>query len=176
VIARHDKFQLYGTENKHGYTPGSSVVNSVFDTAAGKVALLAGMDVGCIIKKNIVGISCTQHGVDMLKDLSAQKPDIVLFAAAWEAAGTNNPVWKIVNIGEQIATDFGVWTVLANTTKSPGQGGGIWKPGGTPVDTVQGTTPTIVYGEIPLKTSPPQDAGVPDMSTPDLGPDLSGTD
>ncbi len=152
VIARHFKFQLLSLGELGNLTAGTSVAESCFDTLAGKACMLAGMDAGCIVKDNKVGgTDCTQHGVDMLKDFAAHKPDIVLFATAWEATGAN-PVWQIPIVMKKIATHFGAWVVGANITLSPGQGGGIWKPDGTPVDTYSGTTPKVVYGTIPYKT------------------------
>ena len=150
VLAKHDKLQLYGTETS--LTEGSSVTDSCFDTRAGKACMLVGMDAGCIVKDMQTGNSCTQNAATLLGDLKAEQPDIVLFSVYWENAWPTNPPWQILNVMQKTATTFNAWVVGANTTASPGQGGGIWMPSGTPYTTSSANTANVQYGSIPDKT------------------------
>jgi len=150
VLAKHHKLQLCTTETS--LTAGSSVTDSCFDTRAGKACLLVGMDVGCIVTEMQTGANCTQNAAPLLGDLLAvEKPDIVLFSVHWENAGTTYPQWQILSVMQKIATTFNAWVVGANTTKSPGQGGGIWMSDGTPVTTCSGNTTSTEYASIPDK-------------------------
>jgi len=151
IIARHYKFELYGPD-VGTLTPGASLATSFFDTSAGKVGLLMGADVQCIVLNMVAQNNCTTHAVSMLQSFAAQSPDIVVNVNYWFAKGDSDPIWNILNVAAKVATTYGAWMVEANhTNETLGYGGGIWDSSGTAVHTGQSATPTIFYADIPGK-------------------------
>jgi len=148
VIARHYKFELFGGESKQ-LTVGPNINTSLFDTPAGKAAILICADAQCIVTKLSAGPSCSAHAVKMLKELFLQKkPKIVLFSAAWTIPPGNAP-WGSIEVIKQIAEN-NVWVVAAGNTRSKGPGGGVWKPGGTAVKSTTSTSPSVIVADIPI--------------------------
>ena len=149
VVARHYKFELFGGEAQQ-LTVGPDINSSLFDTPAGKAAILICADAQCIVTKLSPGPSCTAHSVKLLKELFLQKkPAMVLFSAAWTIPPGNYP-WGSVEVIKQIAQN-NVWVVAAGNTRSKGPGGGIWKPGGDPVKSTTASSPSVIVADIPFK-------------------------
>ena len=109
VIALHYKFQLHSTEAQ--LVPGNSVATSCFDTPAGKVCMIDGADVQCVVTGMTTNTFCTTHAISMLTALQAQQPRIVAFTNWWTASGAGNPVWQVLNVNKKLATDWNVWLV-----------------------------------------------------------------
>ena len=149
VLARHHKFQLFGTEVST-YTAGASVEQSFFSTPAGLAGLMICADAQCIVTGLTVTADCTSHSVTLTKAYFARKPRLVLFSSFW-SVGPSNATWWSLAVQKKVAKDGKVWLVAANTTKGDGKGGGIWKPDGTKLATSEAVKPTVVYGDIPLK-------------------------
>ncbi len=149
VVARHFKYQLFGSEVS-SYTTGADVAHSFFDTPAGKAGLMICADAQCIVTGLTVTQDCTSHAAKLTKDYFAQKPRLVLFSSFW-SVGPKNPTWWSMAVQKKVAKEGKVWLIAANTTKGDGKGGGIWKPDGTKLKTSEEVKPNIVYGEIPLK-------------------------
>ena len=148
VVARHFKFELFGGEASQ-LTVGPDIKTSLFDTPAGKAAILICADAQCIVTKLSSGPSCTSHAVDMLKELFLQKkPKIVLFSAAWTIP-SGGGAWGSIEVIQQIAQN-NVWVVAAGNTRSTGPGGGVWKPDGTAVKSTTSSKPSIIVADIPF--------------------------
>lgn len=148
VIARHYKFELFGGEASQ-LTVGPDIKTSLFDTPAGKAAILICADVQCIVTKLSAGPSCSANAVTLLKELFLQKkPKIVLFSAAWTIPPGNAP-WGSIEVIKQIAQN-NVWVVAAGNTRSKGPGGGVWKPGGDAVKSTTSSTPSVIVADIPI--------------------------
>ncbi len=149
VVARHHKFELFASESQQ-LSVGPDISSSLFDTPAGKAAILICADAQCIVTKLSAGPSCTAHSVKMLKDLFLhKKPKLVLFSAAWTIPSGNYP-WGSVEVIKQIAQN-NVWVVAAGNTRSKGPGGGVWKPGGDPVKSTTSSSPSVIVADIPFK-------------------------
>ncbi len=155
VLARHYKFQLFGSESTD-LTPGTSLNTSTFDTPAGKAGLLICADVQCIITNYSVNSSCTQNGVTQLQDFFVNRqPRIVLFSSYWTVGGSWNP-WGSLNVQQSLSqvkttTYDGVYVVAANTTNGMGKGGSILAPGGKELAKVNSADPSVLYAEIPAE-------------------------
>ena len=149
VIARHYKFQLFGSESKQ-LTAGATLQHSFFDTSAGKVGLMICADAQCVVTNLSVTVDCPSRSVGLLKQYFAKKPRIVLFPSFW-TVGSSNPTWWSLKIQQKLAKDGQVWLVVANTTKGSGRGGGIYKPSGDIVKQVDSAKPSILYADIPLR-------------------------
>jgi predicted amidohydrolase len=164
VLAHHDKYMLFGNEALM-FEPGSSLDHSFFDSPIGKVGLMSSAEAQCVVKQGVVSNSCTQHASTMYNDyFKNKKPDVVTFVAEW--AGGQKPEWQAPAVMEAIAKE-GVWLIAANGTETPyGNGGGIWKPDGTPLKTEKPTEPTVIVADIPLKAASP-DMGVADAAALD---------
>ena len=148
VVARHYKFELFGGEATQ-LTVGPDIKTSLFDTPAGKAAILICADVQCIVTKLSAGPSCSANAVTLLKELFLQKkPKIVLFSAAWTIPPGNAP-WGSIEVIKQIAQN-NVWVVAAGNTRSKGPGGGVWKPGGDAVKSTTSSTPSVIVADIPI--------------------------
>ncbi len=149
VVARHYKFQLFGSESKQ-LTVGDSIKSSFFQTPAGRAGLLICADAQCVVTNMSVSVDCTSHSVSMLKSYFATKPRLVLFSSFW-TVGSSNPTWWSLKIQEKLARQGKVWLVVANTTKGAGSGGGIYDPTGKVIKQVDKSAPVILYADIPLK-------------------------
>ena len=149
VLARHYKFQLFGTEVST-YTAGDSVLQSFFHTPAGLAGMMICADAQCMVTGLTTSADCTGHAVKMTQDYFAKKPRLVLFSSFW-SVGPKNPTWWSLAVQKKVARDGKVWLIAANTTKGDGKGGGIWKPDGTALETTDEVKPSIVYGDIPLE-------------------------
>lgn len=155
VVAVHHKYELFGEKD---LTPGTSLNTSFFDTPAGKAGLLICADVHCIVTQLQKGenICLTQQQAAMTKAFVNQRPDVIFFSAMWfipwYQAG-----WGSIDVQKTVAKNTLAYLVAANNTQSDGYGGGIYGPNGEPLvfdgkeALVHETTPTIVYGELPLK-------------------------
>ena len=126
VIAVHHKFNLFGAEN-NALTPGNDV--SVFDTPVGKMGLLVCADV---------------YGSSTLNSKLANtlKARVVAISSFWTVSNATS--WY-----KDYAKGYGVYAIAANTTNSPGIGGGIYNTKGQIVAEKVQTSPVIVYATIP---------------------------
>ena len=126
VLAVHHKFNLWDDEPKT-FTPGKQV--SVFATPLGQVGLLicADIDVPSPLHTRLV---------------TTLKARVIAFSAHW--------LTKVATAYQAaFAKTHGVYFVAANTVKAPGQGGGVFAPGGTALASTNSTVPSIVYAQIP---------------------------
>ncbi len=128
VVAVHHKFNLFGSEPKT-FTPGTDV--EVFSHPLGTTGLLVCAD--------IYGSSTL-----LTKLASTLKARVVAVSSYWTVS---NPItgWYI-----PYAKKYGVYTVVANTTDAPGYGGAIVSPTGTVIAQVSSTSPSVLFGTIPL--------------------------
>ena len=126
VVATHHKFNLFGAE-QNTLTAGTDVVT--FGTPLGKVGLL--------ICADIYGSSTLNS--KLANTLNAR---VVLVSSYWTVS---NAVSWYVNYAKK----WSKYTVVANTTHSPGQGGGIYSPSGAALDQKVSTSPSIVYALLP---------------------------
>ena len=126
VVARHFKFNLFGNETK-SLTAGNNV--TVFDTPLGKMGLLICADI---------------YGSAALRGKLANqlKARVVAISSYWTVSGAVN--WYTKYTGS-----WGVYTIVSNTTHSPGMGGGIYNPAGQPMAQKIQQQPSIVYATIP---------------------------
>ena len=148
ILGKHYKFHLFGNETK-SLTPGEGAKTNFFDTAAGKIGFLICADIQCVV--NGVGADCSAAEMKLLQDFVAEKPDAVFFSAYWtvgQSRGTSS-VWWPLNVQKKFAVQTKTYVVAANTTFSPGQGGGIFDPQGTILDSSETNAPAIIYGELP---------------------------
>ena len=149
VIGRHYKFQLFSNEASQ-LTAGPDLKTTFFDTPAGKAGMLICADAQCIVTGLNTSVDCSAHSVKLLKEyFMQQKPKLVLFSAAWTIP--SGSTWGSLDVQKKIAKDGNVWLVGAGNTKSGGPGGGVWKPGGTPVKTTTASVPSVIYAVLPLK-------------------------
>ncbi len=149
VIAKHYKFELFGGESDY-YTPGTSLDTSFFETPAGKVGMFICADVQCIVTELNPSPDCAEASIDLIKEFFMQpKPDIVLLSSAWTIGGLG--MWGAITVQQKIAKDGDVYLVAANTTNGDGNGGGIYAPGGAPIDQKIGSNPSVAYADLPLK-------------------------
>lgn len=156
VLARHFKFQLFGSEASQ-LTPGPSIDHAFFQTPAGKAGLLVCADVQCIIVASITGKmvetqDCSALAISLLKDYFsvAKKPDLILLSSVWTVGGATNP-WGSLNVQSAVAKNGQAHVVAANTTGGQGKGGGIYKPDGTAIVQDASGKPMVLYAELPLK-------------------------
>jgi predicted amidohydrolase len=127
IIGLHRKFELFGNENT-SLTPGNDVM--VFSTPLGKM--------GILICADIYGDASLLN--KLTNTLDAR---VIAFSSFWTTSGAVN--WQ-----EDFAKNYGVYLIAANTTISPGHGGGIYDPSGNPLAQEIKTKPSIVYADIPL--------------------------
>ena len=127
VVGVHHKFNLFGNE-QNSLTAGNSV--SVFNTPLGKMGLLICADI---------------YGSTSLRgQLKNQKQArVVAIASYWTVANS-------VNWYKKYTSSWGVYGIVANTTHSPGMGGGVYNPNGQPMGQAVQAQPTIVYSTIPI--------------------------
>jgi predicted amidohydrolase len=156
VLARHFKFQLFGSEASQ-LAPGPSIDQSFFQTPAGRAGLLVCADVQCIVVASITGKmtetqDCSAHAITLIKDYfsTAKKPDLILLSSVWTVGGATNP-WGSLNVQKTVAKNGLVYVVAANTTGGEGKGGGIYKPDGTAIVQDASGKPLVLYAELPLK-------------------------
>jgi predicted amidohydrolase len=126
VVATHHKFNLFGNE-KNSLTAGTNVVT--FGTPLGKVGLL--------ICADIYGSSTLNN-----KLANTLKPRVVLVSSYWTVS--NSVSWYV-----NYAKKWSKYTVVSNTTHSPGQGGGIYNTAGAALAQKVSTSPSIVYAVLP---------------------------
>jgi predicted amidohydrolase len=128
VLAVHHKFNLFGNEPKT-FTAGTDV--EVFSHPLGTTGLLVCADI---------------YGSTTLltKLASTLKARVVAVSSYWTVS---NPItgWYI-----PYAKKYGVYAVVANTTDSPGYGGAIISPTGAVIAQVSSTSPSVLFGTIPL--------------------------
>ncbi|MCK5800227.1 MAG: carbon-nitrogen hydrolase family protein [Deltaproteobacteria bacterium] len=148
VVARHEKFQLFGGEKGY-YTPGDSVKDSFFQTPAGLASMMICADAQCIVTGLSVSPDCTAHAIDMIKDFFDTKPKIVFFSSFWTVGGSGQ--WAALNVQKLVAKEGKVWLVAANNTKGEGKGGAIYDPTGAEIAKLVSETPGVIYADIPLK-------------------------
>ena len=149
VLGRHYKFHLFGNETKN-LTPGTGSKTNFIDTPAGKIGFLICADIQCVV--NGVGADRSAAEMKLLQDFVAEKPDAVFFSAYWTVGQSSgaSPVWWPLNVQKSFASQTKTYVVAANTTFSPGQGGGVFDPDGTTIDSSETNEPAIIYGELPL--------------------------
>ena len=128
VVATHHKFNLFGNE-KNDLTAGSDV--SVFSTPLGKVGLL--------ICADIYGSTTLRN--KLVNTLGAR---VVAVSSYWTVS--NSVSWF-----QRYASGSSVYTVVSNTTHSPGYGGGIYKPDGTALIEKSQAAPSVLVASIPVK-------------------------
>jgi len=152
VVARHHKFQLFGSE-KTKLTAGASIKDSFLQTPAGKAGLLICADVQCIINGMNINEDCTSHAKSTLMEyFNTHKPKLLLFSAYWTVGPTNGyKTWWSLSVQKKVAESANVWVIAANTTNGAGKGGGIYKPGGAIVKQTDSSSPSVLYADIPIK-------------------------
>ena len=125
VVGVHRKFNLFGGETK-SMTPGTEA--NTFSTPLGKMGMLICADI---------------YGSTALNNKLGSTADVVLISSYWT---TSNPIqnWYVPFLKK-----YSYYSVIANTTDSPGYGGGVFKPGGVVIEKKVSTTPSIAYGWIP---------------------------
>jgi|GEM_PF-1359340 predicted amidohydrolase len=126
VLAVHHKFNLFGGENG-ALTAGGDV--AVFDTPIGKMGLLICADI----------YGSTSLNSKLANTLKAR---VVAVSSFWTVSNANS--WY-----KTYAKSYGVYAIAANTTNSPGIGGGIYDTKGVAVAEKVQTSPVIVYATIP---------------------------
>jgi predicted amidohydrolase len=152
VVARHDKFQLFGSSESF-IEPGTTVATSFFPTPAGKAGMLVCADVQCLITGMQEGPSCTASANELLKQFfdvankMKNKPDLILFTELWMGTGS---VWGAVPVQKSLAKNGAAYVVAANNTAGT-PGGGVFKPDGTALVIDQTGKPMVLYAELPLK-------------------------
>lgn len=126
VVALHHKFNLFQNEVTY-LTPGTDV--SVFSTPLGPVGLLICADI---------------YGDPTLVNKLTQtlQPRVVALSLFWVKAVPENAYYFF-------SKAYGVYLLAANTTKAPGQGGGIYDPEGEPLAHAGAQAPSVVLAEIP---------------------------
>ena len=125
VVGVHHKFNLFGNEQA-SLTPGNNV--SVFNTPLGKM--------GMLICADIYGSSGLRN--TLKNQLQAR---VVTISSYWTVANS-------VNWYKDYTSKWGVYGIVANTTHSPGMGGGVYKSGQPLAQKIQ-AQPSIVYATIP---------------------------
>ena len=126
VAAVHHKFNLFGNE-KNSLTAGSNV--TTFKTPLGAMGLL--------ICADIYGSSYLRG--KLKNQLGAR---VVAIASYWTVANS-------VNWYKKYTSQWNVYGIVANTTHSPGMGGGVYNPSGQPMAQKIQAQPSIVYATIP---------------------------
>lgn len=149
VLARHYKFHLFGNEVTQ-LTAGDSVKTNFFDTPIGKVGLLICADIQCIVFGS--GPDCPARNLKLLQEYTAQGAVATFFSAYWTVGPTNagSSAWWPLNVQKKYSVDAKQWVIAANTSSGPGQGGGIFKPGGEKVIASETGKPAIIYAELPI--------------------------
>jgi predicted amidohydrolase len=131
VLATHHKFNLYGNEDQW-LAPGSTV--AAFDSPAGATGLLICADIygkTALIEK-------------LTTSLGAR---VIAVSLHWMKADPSSAYWLF-------AKGYGVYLIAANTTSSPGYGGGIYGPDGKPLADATGTMPSVVIAPVPQGSVP----------------------
>jgi predicted amidohydrolase len=129
VVAVHHKFNLIGNE-VGTYTPGTDV--SVFSSPLGNVGLLVCADIYAEVDKK------SPLPRKLAETLKAR---VVAVSSYWLTSSATSQFWFF-------AKSYKVYAVVANTTATPGNGGGIYDSDGAIAEKV-GTTPSVVYAELP---------------------------
>ncbi len=127
VVGVHHKFNLFGNEPQT-LTAGTDV--TVFDTPLGKVGLL--------ICADIYGNSTL---LNKLKYTLGAR--VVALTSFWTVSNPQN--WY-----KDYADDYNLYVIAANTTLSPGHGGGVYTPTGSALAQEIKTTPRVIFADIPL--------------------------
>jgi len=127
VVGVHRKFNLFGKEGQT-LTAGQDV--SVFQTPLGKMGLLICADI----------YGSTTLNNKLAYTLNAR---VVAVSSYWTVS---NPVntWYKSYLGK-----YPYYSIIANTTHSPGYGGGVFKTPWAALDVKIGTTPTFAIATIP---------------------------
>jgi len=126
VVGVHHKFNLFGNEGKT-LTAGNNV--STFNTPLGKM--------GMLICADIYGSSGLRG--KLKNQLQAR---VVTISSYWTVS--NSVKWY-----KNYTSSWGVYGIVANTTHSPGMGGGVYNPSGQPMAQKIQAQPSIVYAVIP---------------------------
>ena len=149
VVARHYKFHLFGNENTQ-LTAGTNVTTNFFDTPAGKVGLLICADIQCIVYGK--GPDCPARNLALLQEYTKQNAVATFFSAYWTVGQSNagSSAWWPLNVQKKFAVDAKQYVIAANTSAGPGQGGGIFKPGGAEIQSSTTGKPAVIYGELPI--------------------------
>ncbi|MFH1131359.1 MAG: lamin tail domain-containing protein [Pseudomonadota bacterium] len=145
VIASHKKYYLFADE-KTSLTSGTNCCD-LFNTPAGKAGLLICADINCIVYLDASKSSCTASGLQMMNNYVAAQPYITFFSSYWMAWKAT--AWKAINVMSKFAQYSNSYMVGANTIDGNYHGGGVFKPDGTAIETVDVTTAGIAYGVIP---------------------------
>lgn len=155
VVGLHHKYHLFANEG-NTLTAGTTCVDS-FQTPAGKAGLLICADVQCIIyiEHGVSKSSCSSSGLTLINQYFAAKPAMTFFSSFWMATGKTNPYWKATTMMSDFAKHSNAYFIGANTIYNAYHGGGVFKPDGTAIQTVDQTTPGIAYGTIPKPGTPP---------------------
>lgn len=128
VVGVHHKFNLFGNEPQT-LTAGNDVM--VFDTPLGKVGLL--------ICADIYGSPTL---LNKLKYTLGAR--VVALSSFWTVSNPQN--WY-----KDLAADYDLYVIAANTTISPGHGGGIYAPpNGSALAQEIKTSPRVIFADIPL--------------------------
>jgi predicted amidohydrolase len=127
VVGVHRKFNLFGKESQT-LTAGKNV--SVFQTPLGKIGLLICADI---------------YGSSTLNQKLAYtlKADVVAVSSYWTVSNPIN-TWYKNYLGK-----YPYYSIVANTTHSPGYGGGVFKTPWQALDVKIGTSPSIAVATIP---------------------------
>jgi len=131
VVGLHHKFNLFGNE-KQELTAGTEV--SVFDSPLGKVGLMICADIYAEVEVQ------SKLPRKLSEELGAR---VVAVSADWLTSSSLSTFWFY-------AKGYKVYAVVANTTVSPGQGGGVWGPSGDSLVETKETAPSVQLAEIPL--------------------------
>jgi predicted amidohydrolase len=125
IVAKHHKFELFGGEVNWA-TAGNDVM--VFDTPLGKVGLLICADIyGSVTLRN------------KLVSLGAR---LVAISSFWTVSTATSSY-------KSYASQHKVYAIAANTSNSPGYGGGIYNPSGVALAEWTSGSPKIVYYTFP---------------------------
>ena len=128
VVGVHHKFNLFGSEPQT-LTAGNDVM--VFDTPLGKVGLL--------ICADIYGSTTL---LNKLKNTLGAR--VVALSSFWTVSNPQN--WY-----QDLAANYDLYVIAANTTISPGHGGGVYAPpSGSVLAQEIKTTPRVIFADIPL--------------------------
>lgn len=150
VVAVHHKFHLFGTNETSYLTAGTSVATSTFDTPLGKAGMLICADIQCVVAG--VGPDCAASELKLLADFAALGAKVVFFSAKWTVGQANGAasIWWPINVQKKYAEQAKTHVVAANTTLAPGQGAGIFAPGGSTISSTEATQPSVIYAELPV--------------------------
>ncbi len=131
VVGVHHKFNLFGNEKKE-LTAGTEV--SVFESPLGKTGMLVCADIYAELEIQS----------PLPQKLSGElKARVVAVSSDWLTASALSTFWFY-------AKRYGVYAIVANTTAAPGQGGGVWGPGGEVLVQTKEPAPSVQLAPLPL--------------------------